>query len=493
MVNCCISCGKFDKKYIYIFIATIFQILNSFTSGYAFDRESAYTIKFFDNGVFSRHIIINQMDSYLFCIILSCLLLIIEKQVNKRKKKNKFKRKVSLKKFLFLGDTTDSFVNDIKLNYRQTGKSNYTYLFIIFICFLYVTFEQILNIFSNLFLHLNFWMIELYIIAFLHLKMFKLEIYNHQKLTFYIIVFSIILNISLDVLTIVEGKEEKALYAKYQWTIIIGIVIYLLYATTLSYSLINIKKFIDLKFKSLYFILLIHGIIGFLFCLIYCLITTYIPYGTSDNIEENYIFKVIDEKNKTYIDNFKVYFNNFMNGNKKEVKNEIISSVLGCLSFSLYQLFSFKIIEELSPIHKIFSYPLFLFFRKIIFFSIRANKIFDDININKYYLPKFIIDLISDINAIIGYLIYLEIIELNFGQFNYNLRKSILLREREESINNLFPPEDEDINDENDENEEQDNKQKEHNGKNGIIEMGEMKDNNEDKESERNPSISSFY
>ena len=155
MVNCCISCGKFDKKYIYIFIATIFQILNSFTSGYAFDRESAYTIKFFDNGVFSRHIIINQMDSYLFCIILSCLLLIIEKQVNKRKKKNKFKRKISLKKFLFLGDTKAYFLNDIQLNYMKTGKSNYTYLFIIFICFLYVTFEQILNIFSNLFLHLN--------------------------------------------------------------------------------------------------------------------------------------------------------------------------------------------------------------------------------------------------------------------------------------------------------------------------------------------------
>ena len=90
-------------------------------------------------------------------------------------------------------------------------------------------------------------------------------------------------------------------------------------------------------------------------------------------------------------------------------------------------------------------------------------------------------------------MIYLEIIELNCGKFNYNLRKSILLREREESINNLFPPEDEDIYDENDDYDDQDNKQKEHNEKNGIIEMGEMKDNNENEESERNPSISSFY
>ena len=41
---------------------------------------------------------------------------------------------------------------------------------------------------------------------------------------------------------------------------------------------------------------------------------------------------------------------------------------------------------------------------------------------------KLIIDLFSDLMSIIGFLIYIEIIELNFCDFNYNLRKNIILR-----------------------------------------------------------------
>ena len=38
----------------------------------------------------------------------------------------------------------------------------------------------------------------------------------------------------------------------------------------------------------------------------------------------------------------------------------------------------------------------------------------------------------GDILAFIGFLIYLEIIELTFGNFDYYLRKNILKREEEE-------------------------------------------------------------
>ena len=43
----------------------------------------------------------------------------------------------------------------------------------------------------------------------------------------------------------------------------------------------------------------------------------------------------------------------------------------------------------------------------------------------KYSWPKLILDFSSDFFAIIGYLIYLEIIELHFCKFDYNIRRNI--------------------------------------------------------------------
>ena len=46
----------------------------------------------------------------------------------------------------------------------------------------------------------------------------------------------------------------------------------------------------------------------------------------------------------------------------------------------------------------------------------------------KYLNASYFIDFASDITSIIGFLIYLEIIELNFCGFNENLKKNIILR-----------------------------------------------------------------
>jgi hypothetical protein len=51
----------------------------------------------------------------------------------------------------------------------------------------------------------------------------------------------------------------------------------------------------------------------------------------------------------------------------------------------------------------------------------------------KYAKQCFLIDLSSDITAIIGFLIYLEIIELNFCGLNKNLRKYIIMRGKTEA------------------------------------------------------------
>ena len=71
------------------------------------------------------------------------------------------------------------------------------------------------------------------------------------------------------------------------------------------------------------------------------------------------------------------------------------------------------------------------------------------INHDDYFLKnKLITDTLSDFLSIIGYLIYIEIVEINICNLNYNLRKNIIARSKTEGNlleDNLLVGEDEDI------------------------------------------------
>lgn len=66
--------------------------------------------------------------------------------------------------------------------------------------------------------------------------------------------------------------------------------------------------------------------------------------------------------------------------------------------------------------------------RKVILsISIIINK---EYSFSKYetFKIKFIIDIILDFICLLGYLIYLEVIKLNFYGLNYNLNENIIIR-----------------------------------------------------------------
>ena len=420
----CISFGDWNKKNIYIILSVLFLLITKYFLGYKFDEEDKLEIKFLDNGVFSEHYLIHQIFFYLFCIIISGVLFIWEKIMQKISL-NKEKNNQELSKDI---RTLDSLVRDLTLIYREAyekDKPKFPKIFIVSTLILYIILEQANLIFKKFFLNMDFWMIELYIVAYFNYKIFKIRIFRHQMLAFSINLISIILNTLSVILTIKEEKEEKALYVKYKLLVIIAFIIYCLYAFFISYTFINIKKLMDLKFMSFNVILLVYGIIGFIFCICFCLL---VGNFSCQNDIAKYLFKVKDENDQTYIDNFNVYYNSFINSSYKG--NEIILVISCSLSFGLYKLFSFKIIEELTILHKIFSDPIYYFFQKIVILCSRAVQIHE---MNDIIITNFIIDLLSDFLSFIGYLIYIEIIEINICNFNYNLRKNIMLRGRTES------------------------------------------------------------
>ena len=440
-----ISFGGCTKKLIYILLSIVFLILNRFFIGFSFDEEPKYKIQILDNGNFSNHYLIKEIFEYLFCIIVACILIlreiILQNKILKEKREENDDD--------ILNKRSNTLISNLTLIYKETyekEKSNYPKLFIFSTFFLYIFLEQTKIIFKKFFTHMDYWMIDLYIVSILNKKIFKIEIYKHQILAFAINSVSLILNLATIILTIIEGDEKKVLYVKFKGLIPVAIIIYGLYAFSLSYSFISIKKLMDLKFISFNKILLIYGIFGFTFCIIFCTIATF-SSSNSSNYVANYLFKVKGDNNETYIDSFIIYIKSFINKNIEFdfKRNEIIIIFLNSFCFAFYKLFSFKIIEDLTILHKIFSYPLYYFGQKIVFLCAKAYKINDD----DYFLKnKLITDTLSDFLSIIGYLIYIEIVEINICNLNYNLRKNIIARSKTEGNlleDNLLVGEDEDI------------------------------------------------
>ena len=440
-----ISFGDCTKKLIYIFLSTMFLLLNRFFIGFSFDEEIKYKIQILDNDNFSNHYLIQEIFEYLFCIIVALILILKEKIGQKKILMNKKEEDNNE----ILSRRSYTLISNFSIIYRETyekDESNYSKLSIFSIFFLYISLEQIKIIFKKFFAHMDIWMIELYIVAILNKKIFKIEIYKHQKLAFLINSASLLLNFATIILTLIEGDEKKALYVKYTGLIPIAIIIYGLYAFYLSYSFISIKRLMDLKFISFNKILLIYGTFGCIFCIIFCTVSTFSNMQSGDYIA-NYLFKVKGDNNQTYIDNFIIYFQSFSNKdiNSDFKRNEIIKIFLSSLSFAIYKLYTFKVIEDLTILHKIFSYPLYYFGQKFVFLCVKAYKISDE---DKYLKGKLITDTLSDFFSIIGYLIYIEIVQINIFNLNYNLRKNIMARSKMEAHfleNNLGEIQEEDI------------------------------------------------
>ena len=201
----CISFGDWNKKNIYIILSVLFLLITKYFLGYKFDEEDKLEIKFLDNGVFSEHYLIHQIFFYLFCIIISGVLFIWEKIMQKISL-NQEKNNQELSKDI---RTLDSLVRDLTLIYREAyekDKPKFPKIFIVSTFILYIILEQANLIFKKIFLNMDLWMVELYIVAYFNYKIFKIRIFRHQMLAFFINFVSIILNTLSVILTI---KEEK--------------------------------------------------------------------------------------------------------------------------------------------------------------------------------------------------------------------------------------------------------------------------------------------
>ena len=207
----------------------------------------------------------------------------------------------------------------------------------------------------------------------------------------------------------------------------------------------------DKKYISPYIIIIFIGLIGLVLNIILLFISSFISCGHSKySFNFCHTPKYGDEINGTLPVNY--YFDNFIaykdrmhdafyphNGTKnnktyiygskvrkpKDGILEIIFSLTILPIFGFFKTtFDLFIIKELGVFHLLFPEVIYQFARDLIIIIYKQVKGISD----HTQIKQFIFIGIADFFAIIGFSIYLELIELKFCKFDFNIKENIILR-----------------------------------------------------------------
>ena len=253
----------------------------------------------------------------------------------------------------------------------------------------------------------------------------------------------------------------------FEYFIILSSLGYLLGLFLHSLSSVKFKYFIDKKYISPYLIIIFIGLIGLVLNIILLFISNFINCGHSNYslnfchaTEYKKIDKTINETNYTNITNssysdvnytleMNYYFDNFLaykdrmhdtfyphenNLNitySKKVRKpkdgilEIFFSLTILPLFGFFKTtFDLFIIKELGVFHLLFPEVIYQFAKDLIIIIYKEAKGISD----NTQITQFIFIGITDFFAIIGFSIYLELIQLKFCKFDYNIKENIIKR-----------------------------------------------------------------
>ena len=436
-----INCGKYHKNYKYVILTGIFM-------------TSKYYIPHLLIAIFSTKEIINEYTASLFdheyimdnfrlfvMMIFSIIFYIYEKKSSKSE--SNFEKSDNLNssnssnsdKGCF-GVIKDNDEKKKKLN-ETKNYSNLNIIIIVIICLITEFFTEIIS-YLSLF---TYWMVILLIISYINTKMFKREIYTHHKIAIYFsFIVAFIFQLTSFILSMKSEEEINSnIYKQYLdlWFLPIGLIIHFVYVSLNSYIYSKMKWLMDSKYISLGKLFMIYSIAGFIFNIIVCVILTNIKC----NGKTAEFYCEIKDEDDSYLENFDLFYENLIviyENFKEDFIYVIIIAFVDMVTYSLYIFFFLSILKNLAPeyffflgsITGVFSQIIMMINNKISkgYFIANEEKDF------KLLLPKFLLNIIGNSLAVIGFLVYLEIIELNFCNLDYNIRRKIMERSIIDSI-----------------------------------------------------------
>mgnify|MGYP006873062716 CR=1 FL=1 len=365
--------------------------------------------------------------------VLSTILYIFEKKMSKNESNIEKLNDETPEKGCF---KNIKYIEDEKIK-SQKRKNLLNIIITVLSCFIVEYFAIFINPLSIF----SYWMIILIIISIFNNRMFNTESYKHQIFAKYFnFIVCLIFKLTSFILTL--KSDSKNIYKDYPWLYPIGIIAFLAFVVISAFIYTKFKAFMDLKWTSSTKLLMIYGFVGLFINIIIMVIETYIK--CNDEIKA-YVCTIIDDENKNdyYIDNFLILFKRISKIYNKDIVSFsffIIFTIVDIIFnfFSIY--FCFLILKKFTPEYYYFIGSVFEFLYNLN--EAIESKIFYGYYIvedgKEYKIPiaKFILEMVGNSLATIGFLIYLGIIELNFCGLNYNLRKNIIERGKKEAEEN---------------------------------------------------------
>ena len=420
-MKCPIRFGKLNKWHFCILATVGMKLFNALISGVSLSREKPND-KFYLFGyppIFINHLFIQSSFSFFGIFLLGLILFIMKKIV--RKQINEEEGLLEIKKE----------INDSEIaSYKYVKKDNKYELFkeSIFVIFIFAFAILSLSIYDSLgFNELKIWPLEYSIIFLFSKKYLNKVLYKHQKLALFLIL--IFCNIGFLIVSFIHdgnsgnsGNVYEKIIQKLSVVFIpIIMILYLISMTANSYGMVKIKYLIDIKFVDTYIILMILGMLGFLMSTILAIISTFIQCAGKVSIHIEDVCK-INFNNKLYFDSFLDYFKS-LNGSDHFLSEIIFALPVFLIINALISLFNVLIIKELDPFYLIPVRTIFYFIYRILDFRTISDS-------SKLFTPKFVLHEITNLFSVICSLIYLEIIILNFCNFEKDVKKCIEERER---------------------------------------------------------------
>ena len=314
-----------------------------------------------------------------------------------------------------------------KLIYKDQLKGRVSIIKILLVVFLLVIETEFQGIYYSLgFSGLDYWMFELLFIYYISSSMLSTSMYAHQKYSmFFVFIFcSLMKTIST---TISYFDERRKIYKTYNIFIPIGILIFIFNSYLRAYVVCKLKWLMDLKYIISGQLLMYYGLIGAFITSLTCVLITLYPCGdTLISYEEmTYICKQeVPYNNGTHNITYNYYDNYYVFVQQLLTKDTFLNTCILLLRTNfcfLTKLFSILIIKYLSPAFLICANYIFFFISRLVGIII-------DLISDKRIEKNIFLDFTIEIFSMLGILVYIEFIELNFCKLNYNLKKNIILR-----------------------------------------------------------------
>ena len=364
-----ISFGIVNKKLLYILIGGIGKLTAS-TILFLFKEDIKTNKHSFILGINSG---LGMMLAFIPDIILKY----------KSKKKN---TSIIQEKLLLVNDTSSEASKKETTFFTKTKLK----IIIILACSILDYIQKMLAFMYTKYFINNPWVFDIVFLTLFSYKILGLKLYSHQYLS--------------SLIMIIFGITLNAIHAQYNVSLIYSLLLTAFDEMCYNLAIVLAKYGMDNLFITPYQITYFEGL--------FCFIVNILSISISTNVETVdaplviRLMKSIIYQDKTYVDNFWAYMEEFK-------YMEIFYFFVQLLGRTIFNLFSHIVTKDFTPIHVIF---LLMLGEIVLAFDSKSAGI-------------IIVNLIVIISVIFLLLIFTEIIELHFWGLDRNTKKNISIRQ----------------------------------------------------------------